>query len=264
MSRVIPSGRFATVVDAAAQVFITHGFRRAQVQDVADLLDLSKGSLYGYAAGKRALFAAALRYADGMEPLPERDQLPVPAPGFGDLAALVRARLTGELETLELTRALARAGPGPGTSEQEEFGDVVADLYRRLSKHRTAIKLVDRCAPEFPELHAAWFDEGRSLQVDGVTAYLRSRAGSGALVVPGRVELFARTVVEVCVLWAVHRHWDPAPRPLGLPTAAADFNDAEVSDMLVQLLTRAVRPDAGPASDPNGTTRPAQTVGDLT
>lgn len=189
---------------------------------------------------------------------------PCAVPGSGDLAALVRARLAGEVGTLELTRALTRAGPEPGSSAQQEFGVVVEDLYRRLSKHRTAIKLVDRCAPEFPELHAAWFEQGRSVQVNGVAAYLRSRAQAGALVVPGRVELFARTVVELCVLWAVHRHWDPAPRPLGLPKAESDFDDDEVADMLVQLLSRAVRPDAERPSPPTRRTRPAPTAGDRT
>jgi AcrR family transcriptional regulator len=40
MARVIPAERFAAVVAAAAQVFITHGYQRAQMQDVADALGL--------------------------------------------------------------------------------------------------------------------------------------------------------------------------------------------------------------------------------
>ena len=59
-ARVIPADRLSTVVDTAAGVFIRHGYRRTQMQDVADELGLAKGTLYLYAGGKEALFAAAL------------------------------------------------------------------------------------------------------------------------------------------------------------------------------------------------------------
>jgi AcrR family transcriptional regulator len=51
MVRTIPADRFPAVVAAAARVFITHGYQRTQVQDVADALGLAKGTLYGYADG---------------------------------------------------------------------------------------------------------------------------------------------------------------------------------------------------------------------
>jgi hypothetical protein len=56
------------------------------------------------------------------------------------------------------------------------------------------------------------------------------------------VELVARTMVELCVLWAVHRHWDPAGRPAGLPLGDNDFDEDEVVDMLTQLLARGTSP----------------------
>src|SRR6266704_1752396 len=111
MARTIPADRFAVVVAAAARVFITHGYQRTQVQDVADALGLAKGTLYGYAAGKAALFAAAVRYADGAEPLPAPADLPLPAPGAGELAGLVSARLAAQVPELALTRALTRSDP---------------------------------------------------------------------------------------------------------------------------------------------------------
>jgi AcrR family transcriptional regulator len=246
MARVIPPGRFEAVVAAAAEVFIRYGFRRAQMQDVADALDLSKGSLYGYAGGKHALFAAALRYADGAEPLPGRDELPVAAPPSGQLAALVRTRLAGEIETMHLTAALARPVPEADGSGPDELAAVLTDLYQRLSRHRTAIKLVDRCAADFPELHGVWFADGRSLQMDALTELLRRRASAGLLQVPGRVDVVARSMIELCVLWAVHRHWDPAPKQLR-PAAGAGIPDPEVTATLVQLFTAAVRPRAIPA-----------------
>src|SRR3954471_15191602 len=105
-ARVIPSDRLATVVATAATVFIQHGYRRTQMQDVADELGLAKGTLYLYAGGKEALFAAALRYADGAETVPETGDLPFPAPAPGELAELLAGRLAAELPDLALTRAL--------------------------------------------------------------------------------------------------------------------------------------------------------------
>src|SRR5260370_35964169 len=92
MARTIPADRFSAVVAASARAFITHGYQRTQVQDVADALGLAKGTLYGYAQGKAALFAAAVRYADGHEPVPGLTDLPVPAPGGGEPAALMGGR----------------------------------------------------------------------------------------------------------------------------------------------------------------------------
>src|SRR6266496_5687739 len=105
MARTIPPDRFPAVVAAAARVFITHGYQRDQVQDVADALGLAKGTLYGYAQGKAALFAAAVRYADGHEPLPSPVDLPVPAPADGETAQLVTTRLAAVISDLNLTHA---------------------------------------------------------------------------------------------------------------------------------------------------------------
>jgi AcrR family transcriptional regulator len=224
VARLIPTDRFAAVIDAAARVFVTHGYQRAQIQDVADALGLGKGTLYGYAQSKAALFAAAVRYADGHEPIPTPAALPVPAPEDGELAALVAARLAAEVANLKLAKALTDP---PAADTETEFADIVTDLYARLARHRIAIKLVDRCAPELPELAEVWFGAGRRVHVDAVVAYLLNRQ----LPLPGPAPLVARTVVELCTFWAVHSHFDPVPgsRP----------DDATIAAMLAQLFVRA-------------------------
>jgi|GEM_PF-6051639 len=164
--------------------------------------------------------------------------------GNHDAAQLRRqhVQVGAQIPLLELTQALLRDAPPDGVTGAQELTGVVADLYRRLSASRFAIKLVDRCAPEFSELRQVWFVDGRSLQMGAMAEYLRRRAGTGHLVVPRVVELVARTVVELCVLWAVHRHWDPAGTPAGLPAGRSDFEDDEVVDMLTQLLARGTAP----------------------
>jgi AcrR family transcriptional regulator len=231
MIRTIPADRFAAVVAAAARVFIAHGYQRAQIQDVADALGLGKGTLYGYASSKAALFAAAVRYADGQEPLPRPGELPVPTPADGEIAAIVATRLAGEIADLTLIQVLATPAPADLTA-----ADGNAELYQRLAKHRFAIKLVDRCAPEIPELAELWFGVGRRAQVSAVEQYLNRRANTVAL--PGPAPLLARTVVELCALWAVHCHFDPAPAPPGTPVVDR-IDDTAVAAMLADVVVRA-------------------------
>lgn len=243
MARVIPAGRFAAVVAAAARVFIAHGYQRAQVQDVADILGLGKGTLYGYAQGKAALFAAAVRYGDGHEPLPAPAGLPVPVPADGEVAALVAARLASEVAGLRLTQALA--SPAPRAAQMaagpDELADIITDLYRRLARHRIAIKLVDRCAPELPDLADVWFGTGRAAQVNALEEYLNRRHQAGTLTLPGPAPLVARTIVELCTLWAVHRHFDPAPHPPGTH-GAEPINDTTIAATLAGLITHGTTP----------------------
>jgi AcrR family transcriptional regulator len=224
------------VIDAAARVFITHGYRRAQMQDVAEALGLAKGTLYGYAATKEALFGAALRYADGVEPIPEVSALPLPTPRTGELADLVAGRLGAEVPELKLTQALSQTGqPGTPAEAFEELSAIVVDLYHRLARHRVAIKLVDRCASELPELASVWLDAGRGAQMTAMERYLRDREAAGVLRIPGSVQVVARTAVELCVLWAVHCHFDPAP-----PQKASTDDDttaATVAAMIARSLT---------------------------
>jgi AcrR family transcriptional regulator len=241
-ARVIPPDRLSTVVDTAAGVFIRHGYRRTQMQDVADELGLAKGTLYLYAGGKEALFAAALRYADGTEPMPDTSDLPLPAPDPGELAALVAGRLGAELPDLALTRALDGVRPATPAEAAAELSDILVDLFQRLAQHRVAIKLVDRCAAELPELGSVWQEAGRGAQMSAMERYLRDREGAGLLVVPGSLPVAARTAVELCVLWAVHCHFDETP----LQQAVVDDQTvaATVAAMVARSMT-ATHPDGG-------------------
>lgn len=241
MSRVIPSGRLPAVIESAVGVFVTHGYRRSQMQDIADVLGLAKGTLYGYAATKEALFAAAIRYGDGLEPLPDVSALPLRAPVEGELVELVTRRLAAEVPDLALTRALERPRlPRTPGAVADELSGIVVDLYERLSRNRVAIKLVDRCAPELPELGKVWSETGRGDQMSGMEAYFDSRERAGLLTLPGPVDLVARTTVELCVLWGVHCRFDPAPLASPLP-----YDDATVATTLAAMITRSMNPTGG-------------------
>lgn len=209
-------------MSAAAETFIAQGFQRTQMQDVADVLGVAKGTVYGYVESKAALLAAAVRYADGVEPLPEMAALPVSTPVAGELAGLVADRLGREVAELRLVKALAgrrRVAVG------DELTEIVTDLYRRLARHRVGIKVVDRCSPELPELGQVWFGVGRAGQVAALTEYLTRRAATGAVRLPGPAPVVARTILETCVLWAVHLHWDPSGSDPGSGSGGGDPGD---------------------------------------
>lgn len=209
MPRPIPTNRLASLIEAGTAVFVAQGYQRAQMQDVADALGVAKGTVYGAVAGKDALLLACIRYADGLAPLPDPRAWPLPAPAAGELVAMVGQRL-GEVGELDLHRIAGRTEPGPMI---EEITAIVTDLMARLTRHRRAIKLVDRCAPEIEELAQLWFGAGRAHLVDRLHDYLAARAAQGLIRPYPAWDVVARTLVESCVLWAVHRHWDPAPEP---------------------------------------------------
>lgn len=236
MPRSIPPDRFTSVVAASARVFITHGYQRAQMQDVADALGLAKGTLYGYAQSKAALFAAAVRYADAHEDVPRPSKLPVAAPADGEVAALIAERLANEIGDMTLTLALRESLPTKATNG--DLGAVVIDLYHRLSRHRVALKLVDRCAPELPDLAEVWFGTGRTAQVDAVETFLLQRVRAGQLLLPGPAPIVARTIVELCSLWAVHLHFDPSP-DARLEARSGVVDDEAVAATLAEFVVRA-------------------------
>jgi AcrR family transcriptional regulator len=223
MVRSIPAGRLAQLIEAATRVFIAEGYRRTQMEDVASALGIAKGTVYGYVESKAALFDAALLYADGHDTLPDASALPLRVAPEGS-AAVVRKRLEREVGGLELLAALGRNAP---EDVGAELAEIIRDLYRRMERNRHAIKLVDRCALDHPELAAVWFGQGRWAQHAALVAYLDKRMSSGQLRPVPSTSVAARFLLETIAFWAVHRHWDPSPQAV---------SDEEVERTLVQVL----------------------------
>jgi AcrR family transcriptional regulator len=207
--RLIAPARVEQLVRCATDIFIADGYRRAQMEDVAQALGVAKGTLYGYVDGKATLFDACVRCADGHEPLPDPSKLPLQAPKPGSTVASVQARLLKEVGELELLLALTRAAPSDPAAE---LRTIISDLYTRMARNRFGIKLVDRCAKDQPELAAVWFGQGRSGQNLALAQYLELRAAKGLLRRLPNTQIAARTVLETIAFWAVHRHWDPSPQ----------------------------------------------------
>lgn len=228
MPRVIPPDRLQQLIEAATATFIARGYRQTQMADVAKALGVAKGTLYGYVESKAALFDAAIRYADGDEPLPEVTELPIETPPPGATVERLESRIVAKAGDLALVKAVAS---GPSGHVRSELHAVLGDLYRRMSGNRFAIKLVDRCAFQHPDLAAVWFGRGRWAQHELLMQYIRTRIESGHLRPVPSVPVAARMVLETVAFWAVHRHWDPSPQSI-----EEDTVEDAVVDLLVHSL----------------------------
>ena len=209
MPRSIPEDRFQDLIDAATAVFLEQGYRRTQVADVAARMGLAKGSVYTYVESKEALFDCVLRHADHADRIELPEILPVATPPPGETLGMLQRRVAEEGTLPSLVAALSRARV---RDVREELETILGELYDALARHRTAIKLLDRCTPDHPELAKVWYQAGREGALSLLARYLDDRARRGRLRRLGDGAIAARIVLETLVFWAVHRHWDPSPQ----------------------------------------------------
>lgn len=214
--------RFADLVNAATVVFATSGFRRAQIDEIAQRMGVAKGTVYLYAASKEALFQLVLDHADGPPPV-EPALLPVPTPAPGATGAWLDQRLAERGRFPRLAAALTGPGPDPAA----ELHGVVAEVFDTLAANAVAIRLVNAAAPDLPELADTWYQRARTPLVDGLTTLLISRP----LAPQPDPAVAARMVIETCMWFAVHRRWDPRP---------SSFTPAAVRETILVGLTRAL------------------------
>jgi len=225
--RVIPESRLKDLLECATRVFIEQGYRRTQVADVAQALGVAKGTVYLSVDSKEALFHAALRYADQEVPAVSELDLPL-RPQAAELGAELRDRLAAEAIPPTLRRAL---GGEAAADPEAELEQIVHELFDASSRHRTAIKLLDRCGRDHPEIAGTFYTGGRFAQLDALARYLEQKIAAGALPEVADSAVAARFLIEVIATWAVHIHWDPVPQPLDPQTA---------TEIVVQLATRAL------------------------
>ncbi len=216
MPRRTPPDRFQDLIDAATRVFIEQGYRRTQMIDVANAIGVAKGTLYLSVESKEALFDAVVRYADQPPPLVAPAELPLRTPAPGATLAEVARRLAeaGALPALEAALTRSRVTKG-----QAELEDVLRELYDALARHRNGIKLLDRCALDYPDLAKLWYRAGREGALSLLERYLDDRARRGRFRRFPDTAVAARIVLETLLFWAVHRHWDPHPQAVDETTA---------------------------------------------
>src|SRR5262249_54786541 len=160
------------VLQAATRIFISQGYRRAQMEDVAEASGISKATLYLSFESKDALFDAVLRYADREPPAELGGGSPPSAPSPEQTLAEVKRRMANESGLPRLAAALARSRV---TNLRSEVKEVLAEIYDAMARNRTGIKLLDRCALDHPDLAKLWFESGRERALALLTQYFDQR-----------------------------------------------------------------------------------------
>jgi AcrR family transcriptional regulator len=200
MSRVPASERLASIATAATEVFGRAGYRGTRTADVAAKAGMSAGLLFTYVESKEALFH--LVFLHGLGLLPETPSaLPLATPGPGETAALI-GRALREIPVPRIRAALAEDEPADVGAELRE---IVEELYDQYQRYWPLLAVIERSAPELPELDALWFGQARADIYADVREYLERRMASGRLRQMPHALATARVIVESVVWFVRHR-----------------------------------------------------------
>lgn len=232
--------RLPEVLEAAVQVFSVKGYEATQMADIASVLGMRAGALYNYVESKQGLFALCLEWLLHGETVRDQElELPVPGRSLELVLHDVRERARALLRLPRLSAALEERAPSDGA---EELAGVVEELYDLIGGTRRLADMVERSAPDRPELAALFYEEWRAGVLGRLEAYLGARVAGGTFDSVDDVEVGARFVVETVAWFARHRFHDVDGWKL----------DGRASERtVVDLIVRAFVP--GGSSDVGGT-----------
>jgi len=226
MPRLRDPGRLDAIVAAALATFVASGYGRTRMSDVAAAAGVSPGLLYTYAESKEALFALVVQREAGVDI--GTLELPVAMTSEEELAELVRSAFSKVVTVAELDAAEATDAPA---DIRAEVAAIVAEHFDAIHSCRTLLKLVERCAADWPALAAAFYVGRRGSHLDRLAAYLERRRAAGLLAPVGDTRIAARFVMETVAWFANHRYGDHD---------GAALDDDAVRREVVDLVTRAL------------------------
>lgn len=203
MPRKRAPNRLDQIADAATEVFIQDGFAAAKVTRIAQRAKVGPGTVYLYAEGKEALFDLALRRALE-DPTVWAMSLPHPSPLPGAVADALWRCLQNASHFPQLW--LAGESPPPDDVPAEVEG-ILREMYRWLTRYRHAIKLIERCGTEFPDVAQVFYRRFWRGGIRRVGDYLVRRMAEGAIPARGDGLAAAHLTIEGLAWMAVHRPW---------------------------------------------------------
>jgi AcrR family transcriptional regulator len=228
MPRTRAPGRLRQIIDAATDAFIASGYRLARIEDIAHRAGVAPATVHLYARTKDALFDLVIRAALH-DPTVDQVELPYSAPSQAELIERVWQRLNAAADFPLLDTAPADPPPHGAMAE---LAGIIRELYHWVLRHHRAIKLIERCAREWPELAALFYRQFRRAGLDRLSAYLERRAHQGALRATPDPAIAARVVLETISFFAMHRFSAPD----------SQMDDARTEAVVLEMLTNALRP----------------------
>ncbi len=223
MPRKRSPGRIDRIADAATETFIRNGFTQAKVTAIADSARVGPGTIYLYAESKEALYDLALRRALE-DPAIWDLKLPHPAPRPGEIADHAWRCLQNAAQFPRLWLAIDSSPPPPGEVRAELEG-ILHELGTWLHRYRRGIKLIERTAPDWPEVAQVFYRRFWRGGVRRVADYLARRVRERALAPGGDPLVRAHLLTETLAWMSVHRYWsDEAAALPDEPVAAAGYS----------------------------------------
>jgi hypothetical protein len=110
-----------------------------------------------------------------------------------------------------------------------DLGQVVEELWNSIERNGRALQLIERCAHDWPELAATFYDELRPELLKTLASYLERGIRAGTIRRPPNIPLAARLIVETIAWFAMHRHGDADGRFFDAETAKVSTLDALIS-----------------------------------
>jgi AcrR family transcriptional regulator len=201
MPRVPPQDRLAAVAAAATDVFGRLGYRGTRTADVAAAAGLSNGALFTYVESKEALFHLVFAYGFGHLDV-ELPLLPLPTPAPGETLGLIEQELR-KVPAPRLRSALQEDEPSDAGAE---LRGIVEERYDMLARLWPMLAVIERCAPELPELETFYFRRARAGYFARLTEYLEARWAGGHLRGMADAGVTARILTETITWFAGKRH----------------------------------------------------------
>ena len=232
MSRTRPATRIDQLLSAATRVFISRGYHRTAMSEIAREMRVAPGTIYLYVESKEALFHL-LVMRTAVDPAAELPELPVRTPPAGTTIEMLKRAMTLTAYAPRLAAALQRP-KGPAAFVDLEA--IIGELYDSAYQRRIGIDLIERSAIDWPEMAEVFYEGLRVPLVKALAAYLERGIAAGELRPVSSIRVAARYIVETVAWFAIHRHGDPRPK---------DFSDDEARTGVIPLLTASLR---GPAN----------------
>ena len=163
-SRIRKGRKFDQVLDGARMVFLSDGFERANVDEIARVAGVSKATLYSYFPDKRLLFTEVLRNECSRQADEAVELIDLSAPPEIVLRAAAE-RIVG--------------------FQQSEFG---------MAMHRICVAE----SPKFPEIGRQFYESGPLLARERLGGYFRLAAERGELAISD-FDLAADQFARLCL-----------------------------------------------------------------